>query len=106
MVVKVPVGRKMVALTAYCPDDILGLAACDYLLARVIKELADTTEEELRAWLIKFDPGWIEVFAMMDEGFTLPKDHAEFPVSPGNIRQELRIINHLKREQLEQRASA
>ena len=96
------VGSKRVALTAHCPDDALGLAACDFVLAKVAKLFAGgVAEPELRSFLIGFDPEWAEVFRMMDGGWRLPKNppHA---VSPTNVKRELRIVRHLMREQLEQ----
>jgi hypothetical protein len=52
-VITVNIGRKRVALTAYCPDDALGLAACEFVLARVAELFAELVrEDEVRAYLI------------------------------------------------------
>ncbi len=101
-VITVNIGPKRVALTAYCPDDELGLAACDFVLAKVVEQFAEPiSDPEFREFLIRRDPGWTEVFRKMDDGWRLPKSKP-FPVSPGNIKSELRIIRHLMKEQREQ----
>lgn len=102
-VITVGVGPKRVALTAYCPDDELGLAACEYVLARVAEMFAQpVSREQFRAYLIKKDPEYTELFRLLDAGWRLPKS-APFPVDPRNVKSELRIIQHLMREQIEQR---
>jgi len=104
-VIKIPVGRKMVALTAYCPDDELGLLACDYVLERVKEILGDGVgEQEFREALIRKDPEYAELFRLLDAGWKLPKNEP-FPVDPRNIHPELMIIRHLMREQMEQRGA-
>ncbi len=101
-VITVGVGPKRVALTAYCPDDELGLAACDYVLARVAEQFAESVSEaQLRAYLIEKDAEYAELFQLLDDGWRLPKNPA-FPVDPSNVKSELRIIQHLMREQMEQ----
>ncbi len=101
-VITVNVGPKRVALTAYCPDDALGLAACEFVLAKVAGLFAEpVSEEALRAYLVQQDPEWAIVFEMMDQGWRLPKN-PPYPVSPSNVRNELRIVRHLMSEQMEQ----
>jgi hypothetical protein len=101
-VITVNVGPKRVALTAYCPDDALGLAACDFVLAKVAELFAEpVSEEALRAYLIEKDPEYADLFRLLDEGWRLPKN-PPFPVNPSNVEAELRIVRHLMREQMEQ----
>jgi hypothetical protein len=95
------VGPKRVHLTAYCPDDELGLLACDYVLTRAAELLDGTSEAELRRWLIERDPAIAELFARLDAGWKLPKT-GDFTVDPSNAPAEARIIRHLLRERLEQ----
>lgn len=97
------VGPKRVAVTAYCPDDTLGLLACELVLDRLEKLFEKPlTMETFKKCLIELDPEHAELFRMLDEGYVLPKA-SRFPVSPGNVREELRCIRHLVREQMEQR---
>lgn len=100
-VVSINVGPKRVHLTAYCPDDELGLLACDYVLARAVELLNGTTEAELRQWLIERDPAIAALFAKLDAGWRLPKLD-DFTVDPSNAPVEARIIRHLLRERIEQ----
>jgi hypothetical protein len=100
-VVSINVGPKRVHLTAYCPDDELGLLACDYVLARAAELLDGTSEAELRHWLIERDPAIAELFAKLEAGWRLPKN-GEFTMDPRNAPAEARFIRHLLREQLEQ----
>ena len=100
-VVSINIGPKRVHLTAYCPDDALGLLACDYVLARAAKLLDGTAETELRRWLMDRDPEIAGLFAQLDAGWKLPKN-GEFTVDPSNAPTEARIIRHLLRERLEQ----
>jgi len=100
-VISINVGPKRVHLTAYCPDDELGLLACDYVLARAAVLLSGTTEAELRRWLIERDPAIAELFAKLDAGWSLPKI-GDFTVDPSNAPAEARIIRHLLRERIEQ----
>jgi len=100
-VISINVGPKRVHLTAYCPDDELGLLACDYVLARVAELLDGTSETELRRWLIERDPSIADLFAKLDAGWKLPKT-GDFTVDPGNASAEARIIRHLLRERIEQ----
>ncbi len=104
-VVSINVGPKRVHLTAYCPDDELGLLACDYVLARAAALLDGTSESELRRWLIERDSETAELFAKLDAGWKLPKND-DFTVDPSNAPTEARIIRHLLRERLEQCGSA
>jgi len=103
-VVSINIGPKRVHLTAYCPDDELGLLACDYVLARVAELIDGTGEAELRRWLIDRDPEIAELFAKLDAGWKLPKN-GDFTVDPSNVPTEARIIRHLLRERLEQCAA-
>lgn len=100
-VVAINVGSKRVHLTAYCPDDEMGLLASDYVLARAAELLDGTSEAELRRWLTQRDPAIAELFAKLDAGWKLPKN-SEFSVDPSNAPAEARIIRHLLREGLEQ----
>ncbi|MEP0848067.1 MAG: hypothetical protein HRF50_14755 [Phycisphaerae bacterium] len=100
-VVSINVGPKRVHLTAYCPDDELGLLACDYVLARAAELLDGTSETELRRWLIERDPEIAELFAMLDAGWKLPKA-GDFTVDPSNAPAEARMIRHLLRGRIEQ----
>lgn len=100
-VISINVGPKRVHLTAYCPDDELGLLACDYVLARAAELLDGTSEAELRRCLIERDPAIADLFAKLDAGWTLPK-MGEFTVDPSNAPVEARIIRHLLRERIEQ----
>jgi hypothetical protein len=103
-VVSINVGPKRVQLTAYCPDDELGLLACDYVLARAAEMLNGTTEVELRRWLIEREPVIAALFAKLDAGWKLPKS-GDFTVDPSNAPAEAQIIRHLLRERLEQCAT-
>lgn len=104
-VITVNVGPKRVALTAYCPDDALGIAACEYVLARVAEIFrGGVTNAVFRAWLIQRDPEWAEVLAYLDAGGKLPKN-PPWCVDPSNVAAERRIIVHLMRELAEQRGS-
>ncbi len=100
-VVSINVGPKRVHLTAYCPDDELGLLACDYVLTRAAELLDGTTEAELRRWLIERDPAIADLFAKLDAGWKLSKT-GNFTVDPSNASAEARIIRHLLRERIEQ----
>lgn len=100
-VVSIKVGPKRVHLTAYCPDDELGLLACDYVLARAAELLDGTSRAELRRWLIERDPSIADLFAKLDAGWKLPKT-GEYTVDPSNAPAEARIIRHLLRERIEQ----
>ena len=100
-VLSINVGPKRVHLTAYCPDDELGLLACDYVLARAVELLGGTSDEDLRRWLIGRDPEIAELFAKLDAGWKVPKN-GKFTVDPSNAPAEARIIRHLLRERLEQ----
>jgi len=100
-VTSINVGPKRVHLTAYCPDDELGLLACDYVLARAAELLDGTRETDLRRWLIERDPAIAELFARLDAGWRLPKT-GDFTVDPSNAPAEARIIRNLLRERIEQ----
>ena len=103
-VISIRVGPKRVHLTAYCPDDELGLLACDYVLGRAAELLAGTSEAELRRWLIERDPAIAGLFAKLDAGWKLPK-HDDLTVDPSNAPDEARIVRHLIRERMEQCAA-
>lgn len=103
-VVSINIGPKRVHLTAYCPDDELGLLACDYVLARAVELLNGTTEAELRKWLIQRDPAIASIFAKLDAGWKLPKND-DLTVDPSNVLAEARIVRHLIRERMEQCAA-
>ena len=100
-VLSINIGPKRVHLTAYCPDDELGLLACDFVLARAAELLDGTSEADLRRWLVERDPTIAELFAKLDTGWKLPRN-SEFTVDPSNGPAEARIIRHLLRERLEQ----
>ena len=103
-VVSINVGPKRVQLTAYSPDDELGLLACDYVLARAAELLHGTAEAELRKWLTDRDPAIAALFAKFDAGWKLPKN-GDFTVDPSNAPAEARIVRHLMRERMEQCAA-
>jgi len=100
-VVSINVGPKRVQLTAYCPDDELGLLACDYVLARAVELVSGTTEAELQRWLIEHDPAIASLFDKLDAGWKLPKN-GDLTVDPSNAHAEARIVRHLIRERMEQ----
>jgi hypothetical protein len=100
-VISINVGPKRVHLTAYYPDDELGLLACDYVLARAAELLNDTSDADLRRWLVERDAEISGLFAKLDAGWKLPKN-GEFTVDPSIAPTEARIIRHLLRERLEQ----
>jgi len=100
-VVSIAIGPKRVHLTAYCPDDELGLLACDYVLARAAELLDGTSAAELRRWLIERQPDTAELFRMLDAGWRLPKGDP-YAVDPSNVQAETRIVRHLIRERAEQ----
>ena len=100
-VVSINIGSKRVHLTAYCPDDELGLLACDFVLARAAELLGGTSDEDLRHWLIERDPEIAGLIAKLDAGWRLPKN-GDFTVDPSNAPAEARIVRHLLRERLEQ----
>lgn len=100
-VVSINIGPKRVHLTAYCPDDELGLLACDFVLARAAELLGGTSEADLRRWLTERDPAIAELFAKLDTGWRLPRN-GEFTVDPSNAPAEAQIIRHLLRERMEQ----
>lgn len=100
-VISINIGPKRVHLTAYCPDDELGLLACDYVLARAVELLDGTSEDELRLWLIDREPEIAKLFAKLEAGWKLPKT-GDFTVDPSNAPAEARIIRHLLRERIEQ----
>ena len=100
-VVSINIGPKRVHLTAYCPDDELGLLACDFVLARATELLGGTSEQELRKWLIERDPEIVGLFARLDAGWKLPKA-GDDTVDPRNAPAEARIVRHLIRERMEQ----
>lgn len=100
-VISIRVGPKRVHLTAYCPDDELGLLACDFVLARAAELLDGTSEGELRRWLIERDPEIAELFVRLDAGWKLTKND-DFTVDPKNVQAETRIVRHLLRERIEQ----
>jgi hypothetical protein len=100
-VISINVGPKRVHVTAYCPDDALGLLACEYVLGRAAEVLDGTSEQDLRAWLVARDPEVADLFAKLDAGWKLPKGD-ERSVDPSNTMAESRIVRHLLREQLEQ----
>lgn len=99
-VVSLNIGPKRVHLTAYCPDDELGLLACEYVLGRAAELLNGTTEGDLRAWLVARQPDMAELFRRLDAGWRLPK-FDPYGIDPRNATQELRIVRHLQREQME-----
>ncbi len=100
-VVSINIGPKRVHLTAYCPDDELGLLACEFVCRRAAELLDGTTADELWSWLIARDPGYAELKRLLDAGWRLPKN-GDYTVDPKNVLPELRIIRHLIRERLEQ----
>jgi hypothetical protein len=100
-VVSINIGPKRVHLTAYCPDDELGLLACDYVLARAAELLNGTSEPELRKWMIDRDPEIAELFTKLDAGWQLPRA-GDDTVDPRNAPAEARIVRHLIRERMEQ----
>ena len=100
-VVSINIGPKRVHLTAYCPDDELGLPACEYVCHRAAELLDGTTAGELWSWLIARDPEYAELKRLLDAGWRLPKN-GDYAVDPRNVLPELRIIRHLLRERLEQ----
>ena len=92
------IGRKKVAVTAYCPDDIYGQACCEYVLERIeVMFSQPVPEDEVRAWLLAEDPRWAEVFSRLDAGQSLPKNPA-FAIDPGNVEGDLACAMHMREE--------
>lgn len=103
MVTELIIGTKRVIVTAYCPDDDLGLAACEYALGRIQEQFArPVSPEAFRAWLIEQQPAWAGVFRCLDAGGTLAS-YPEGSVDPTNMASELHIVEHLRREAAWQR---
>jgi hypothetical protein len=101
-VISINVGTKRVHLTAYCPDDALGLLACDFVLDKAREALDNTAMEELRKWIAE-QPGGAEFLERLDTGWQLRKNDP-FTVDPNNVTPEVRIIAHLRHEMQEQRS--
>lgn len=100
-VVGIQIGPKRVYLTAYCPEDEVGLLASEYAVFRAAELLDGTSEAELRAWAIARDPEAAQLFAALDAGWRLPKNPPD-TIDPSNPLSELRIVRHLIRERIEQ----
>lgn len=103
-VITVPIGPKRIAITAYCPDDILGIALCEYALSRIQEFFRENpvSEETARRALVAGDPRWESVFAALDDGARLRKNPA-WCVDPANAGPETEIIEHLRAELNNQR---
>lgn len=102
-VITVNVGPKRVALTAYCPDDVVGLAACDYVLNKVRDLVGDgVPEDEFWDYLFEKHERWKLLKDMLDNGWELDKE-PPLAMDPRNKREEMRIINYLAHEQKMQR---
>jgi hypothetical protein len=97
----VNVGSKRVGVTAYCPDDALGIACCEWLLTKISELLGDTSEEQIRADLTAINPEWAKVFEAIDAGWKLPRE-PELAISPSNAIEELRVVKEIMRERMEQ----
>jgi hypothetical protein len=96
------IGTKRVFVTAYCPDDAIGIAACEYILERLDEMLAaGVSPEQFRQYLSEKDPEWAELFALIDKGWKLPYND-RLPVNPSNIHCELRIVGHILKEREDQ----
>ena len=92
------IGRKKVAVTAYCLDDIYGLGCCEYALQRIEAMFERPVPEvEVRAWLLAKDPCWADVFAQLDAGQPLPKNPA-FAVDPSNVQGDVACAMHMRQE--------
>lgn len=102
-VITVNIGPKRVALTAYCPDDELGLAACDYVLNKVRDMVQDgVSEEELWKYLMEKDDKWKFIKTALDNGWELRKN-PPLSINPSNHGAEMRIVDYLRQEQYLQR---
>lgn len=99
-VISINIGPKRVHLTAYCPDDALGILACDFVLAKTQEVLNNTSTETLREWIAEH-PGGPEFLERLAAGWRLKKNDP-FTVDPTNVLPEVRIIAHLQREMREQ----
>lgn len=100
-VVSIGIGRKRVHLTAFCPDDALGLLACEFVLGRVRELLDQTSEEEMESWLVEQNPDLKSFFDKLREGWQLPKG-SPLAIDPKNATAEARIVGYLQRERLQQ----
>lgn len=100
----VNIGPKRVALTAYCPDDPIGLLAAEYVVRRAAELLADVDYNALKAWALDAfpEPTTAALFAVYERGEALPRN-PPWTVDPCNAKAELRIIDFLQREMMEQR---
>ena len=100
MVEPVNVGAKRVWVTAYNPADALSLLYCRFVLGRLRELLADTTAEEVHAWLRKNVEGVGPYLDKIDDGWKPDREVpiGEFPLTPGNEAMELRIVEWLKNE--------
>lgn len=102
---KIAVGRKLIAVSTYCPDDVLGLAACEYLIERIIAALpVSVPETELRAWLIERDARWTEIFEQLDRDESLPK-FPPWAINPSNAAAEIDIARTMRVEEMQKRSN-
>jgi hypothetical protein len=100
-VVTINVGPKRVCLTAYCPDDLVGALACEFVLGRCLEMLSGTTEEDMRRWLVWKQPDLAGLFAKLDAGMPLSFDNS-LTIDPTNADAEYRIVKYLMRERMAQ----
>ena len=101
-VISINIGPKRVSLTAFCPDDELGLMACMFVLDKVKQLLGTVSDDEFRTHMVAKDPEYAELFKLLDSGWRLPKTADKYAIDPSNPVAELRIVGHLMSEQQEQ----
>lgn len=99
-VIGVDIGERRIWLTAYNPADALSLLYCELALAIAREALDGMTAASARAWLEEHVPDTRELFALLDQGWELPREVpiGEFPVSPQDAAYELPIVTQLVRE--------
>ena len=106
MVGEINVGRRRILFTAYNPRDALSLLYCRYVVHGM---LADVSEADVHAWLREHVPDCVPLLDAVEAGQPLPSEVRnlnELPVTPGDERNELRIVAWLRREALAQRATS